>query len=405
MDFTPRTGPAGAPQPARLPELDALRGIAAFLVLIHHAVQMLPSLETPDLPGAGWLRYTLIHLTPLRIIEFGRPAVLFFFVLSGYVLTRALLASGSPGLTAFAAQRTIRLGLPVLASVLLSATLYFVFFDPVVLQEMGERSLYTWLVPPSLQDVITNALLIAPNDEMRLNVVLWSLAHEWRLTVLLPLVLLLRGRAALLAALVAAMVAVGIAGGASENSVMLGPDYHSTIPASLYFAGGIGAGVLLAFLAANPPRLTSERWLAACIGTVALFSMASDLAIYAGSCLLILVAMQPGRFRSMLRSQPAILLGRLSFSLYLVHVPVLVATLHALYGTMSLYAVVAFGMAAAILVAVAMNLLVEVPSRSLARAAERRLATKPATRFAGTPAGRRGGSARPAGIRASVSDG
>ncbi len=46
------------------------------------------------------------------MLEFGRPAVLFFFVLSGYVLTRALLRNGSPGLLAFAAQRTIRLMLP-----------------------------------------------------------------------------------------------------------------------------------------------------------------------------------------------------------------------------------------------------------------------------------------------------
>ena len=82
---------------ARLTELDALRGIAALLVLAHHALQLLPRVDHPDIPGVGFLRYTLTELTPLRILETGRGAVLFFFVLSGYVLTRALLRNGSPG--------------------------------------------------------------------------------------------------------------------------------------------------------------------------------------------------------------------------------------------------------------------------------------------------------------------
>ena len=66
----------------------------------------------------------LMHFSPIRVLEFGRASVLFFFVLSGYVLTRALMRNGSPGLLAFAAQRSVRLMVPVIASVLLSAGLF-----------------------------------------------------------------------------------------------------------------------------------------------------------------------------------------------------------------------------------------------------------------------------------------
>ena len=59
--------------------------------------------------------------------------------------------------------------------------------------------------------------------------------------------------------------------------------------------------------------------------------MASDLAIYAGAVLLIVLARQPGRFRAALRCGPLAWLGGISFSLYLVHVPVLVASVHLLH--------------------------------------------------------------------------
>jgi peptidoglycan/LPS O-acetylase OafA/YrhL len=359
----------------RLTELDALRGIAAFAVLLHHAVQLIPHMALPDIRGLGWLRYTLTQLTPIRILEFGRPAVLFFFVLSGYVLTRALLRHGSPGLAAFAAQRTVRLGVPVVVSVLLSVVLYILFADPALPAEWRERSLFTWLIPPDATQVVSNALLMADNDGMRLNVVLWSLVHEWRLTLLLPLVLLFRGRAALFGAVVLTMMALGIMGGATENRVLLGPQLHSTFAASFYFAGGIGAGAVLALACGQDvPRLGRQGMLAGGLALLALFSMASDMAAYAASALVILMARQPGPLREALRRPVLAWLGAISFSLYLVHVPVLVATMHATHARWSPVAIALVGMAIAMAAAVVMHRFVEVPSRHLAKRAEKRLA-------------------------------
>lgn len=364
----------------RLEELDALRGLAAFSVLIHHALQLIPRYETPAITGAGWLRYTLTQLTPLRIVEMGRPAVLFFFVLSGYVLTRALLRNGSPGLGAFAAQRTIRLGLPVAVSVLLSVALYAAFAEPTLPAEWRERSLFTWLEPPTMGQVVSNIALLADNDDMRLNVVLWSLVHEWRLSLLLPLVLLFRGRVGFFVAAVLALMAIGIMGGATENRVLLGPQLHSTVAASLYFSGGLGAGAVLALaFGQDVPRLRSHGMVAAGLATLALFSMASDLAVYAASVLLIVMARQPGWLRDGLRSPALVALGAISFSLYLVHVPVLVATMHALHDEWRPEALAALGTVLSLMVALPMYWLVEVPSRRLARNAEKRLSAQPAT--------------------------
>ena len=360
----------------RRPELDSLRGLAAFMVLIQHAQLTVPPIDTPDVPGAGFLRWILFDNTPLRILDVGRPAVLFFFVLSGYVLTRALLKSGSPGLLSFAAQRTIRLMLPVAVSVLLSVLLYFLFFEPAFLPELRDRTLHTWHEPPSLEMILGNILLLSTAEHLRLNIPLWSLVHEWRLTVFLPLVLLFRGRPLQLLLMALILMLAGQVLGAGENGIQLGKDLQSSIASTLYFALAVGAGVALALMP-SAPQPGGRECLVLLLIAAALFSMKSDLAIYAGSVILIVVAQQPGIFRWILRRSAMVWLGRISFSLYLVHVPILVATAYALHGVASPIPTASIGCVIALLAAAVMRAAVEEPSRKLARRVQRSLSREP----------------------------
>lgn len=368
------------PRPPRLAELDALRGIAAFLVLLHHALGLSGFDPRTDAGLAERLAHTLLNVTPLRAIDSGRSPVLFFFVLSGFVLTRALLRGGGapPGLGAFAAQRTIRLGLPVLASVLLSAGLCHLLAGPGGVPDQPPGAM--WSRAPGVLDVLRAAALLRVQspDQPPLNPVLWSLVHEWRLTLLMPLVLLFRGRAWWLLALAAAAMALGIMGGALEDRVMLGPKLHSTVAATLYFAPGIATGAALA-LAGPLPALTRGQRLAAGTGALALAGMQSDVAIYAASALLILLAVQQadGWLRPVLRRRPLVWLGRVSFSLYLVHLPVLMALVAAAPGLgLPRGAALLAGLPLALLAAAAMRALVERPARDLAVRTERALSRR-----------------------------
>jgi peptidoglycan/LPS O-acetylase OafA/YrhL len=366
-----RSVPPTAP---RLSELDALRGIAALLVVLQHARVMGLDPRPFDIPLLDRGVHMLMHFSPLRVLEFGRPAVLFFFVLSGYVLTRALLRGGSPGLLAYAAQRSVRLMVPVAASVAFSALLYALFADPEVLATtLRERTIDIWQVPPDVDDVLReSALLLTMSDPVKLNPVLWSLVHEWRLTLLLPLVLLFRGRIWWLLALGCAGMALGAMASGSENRVLLGEHFHSTLVASLYFSLAIASGAALAFAGPLRPLAPGQR-VAAGIASLALFGLASDVANYLAAVLLIVVAQQPGGFQRFLRRSPLVWLGSASYSLYLVHAPVLVASMMVLHGWMPLWACLALGVPAALLAAEAMRRLVEVPSRALAHRVERRL--------------------------------
>jgi peptidoglycan/LPS O-acetylase OafA/YrhL len=327
---------------------------------MHHALQLLPSGSLPNAVSVG---LSVAESTPLRVFDAGRPAVLFFFVLSGYVLTRSLLAGASPpGLVAFAAQRSVRILLPTAAAVALSVLLRALAYDAIAAASAPSQHLHTWMVEPTPLRLAAEMALVR-ND---LNVVLWSLAHEWRLTVLLPLVLALRDRPFTLLGCAGIIAMAGSALGADENEVFLPRDPFLGLAATLYFALAVGTGCALA-LTGPLPQLTPEGWRAAALGAVAAFSFASDLAAYIGSALLILLAAQPGRFRDALRRRLPTALGRISFSLYLVHVPVLLTTWHLSHGILPAWATAVLGAVFAVGGAALFRFLAEDPARRIAQ--------------------------------------
>ncbi|HWL81748.1 MAG TPA: acyltransferase [Roseomonas sp.] len=356
-----------APSSSRLVELDSLRGIAALIVVVHHAYLSLP--EVPD-----WVAWT-VNDTPLRPIGMGRQAVIFFFVLSGYVLTRALarqeerqpgsVLSGS-GWVHYGAQRAIRLGLPVLAAVLFSALMQSVSWSgPLPPETPHITGGATWAVPWTWQDLAAQALLLKHGDGFQLDPVLWSLVHEWRVALLLPLALLFRGQLALLVAV--ALVGAGIArlAGMPEGHVSLGESLAGTFAASAGFLPAFAAGAALALR--QVPRLDDVQARAAGVVIVVMAMAAHDYGVIAGSVLLILLAQRGGTFARGLRRPSLLWLGKVSFSLYLVHLPVLLMLTHLLHDQTAPGVVAVMAMLLALPAAAAMHALVERPAHRLAR--------------------------------------
>jgi peptidoglycan/LPS O-acetylase OafA/YrhL len=223
-----------------------------------------------------------------------------------------------------------------------------------------------WVEPLSIVQIAANIGLIGADADFPLDVVLWSLVHEWRLTVFLPVVLVFRGRAwtLLMAGLV--LTALGLASHATENAVLLGPHLRSSAAATLYFSAAIAAGASLA-LFELPPLLAREHRLAAGIAAMALLSMQSDFAVYGGSALLIMLARGLGTFPALLRNAPLAWLGQVSFSLYLIHMPVMVVFLSTLHGHAPVWMIALAGAAAALPAASLLHRFAEIPSRRLAR--------------------------------------
>jgi peptidoglycan/LPS O-acetylase OafA/YrhL len=425
----------------RLTELDAMRGIAAFAVVMAHAIYNLPG--SLDMPAVR-----ILSATPLRPLIDGRQAVIFFFVLSGLVLTRALSTNPPPGFAAYALRRAIRLCLPAAAAVLLSALLYIILYtaeagpDPTGWLRIGG-----WNRMPSPAEVLRQTLLIGADGDFYLDHVLWTLVHELRFSLLLPLVIAFtakrdqRGGMLLLMAggmlfgldlgdhlisangfggktgsamphvltyvALPAAIFVWIAARTSLAStlslssggttamrwlclvmgagtgillgsyigdsghIMLGDNVFVSFLATFYYAPSFLAGVAVS-LGALEGFAQRPRDRVICVaGALVLLSYDNVFATVVAAVLLIQVALQPGRLRTLLRTAPLLFLGRVSFSLYLIHLPLLLALSFGLHAVLPGLAINALWLVLSVPSAWALYRVAELPAQRLARAVGR----------------------------------
>lgn len=112
------TPPSHSAESQRLAYLESIRGLAAVqVVLLHFFSAFRPDLVFESAPGSpAWY----VHLSPLSFLYDGHSAVYIFFVLSGYVLSRSFERHLQRPLALISA-RALRLGLPAVAAVLVSA--------------------------------------------------------------------------------------------------------------------------------------------------------------------------------------------------------------------------------------------------------------------------------------------
>lgn len=374
------TAPALTPRRLRLRSLDGCRGIAALIVLIHHSALTVPefaNLYLGDLvlPAQGTLLWWL-SATPLKIFTAGGEAVLLFFVLSGLVVSLPVLRARQFDWVAYFFTRTIRLWFPVAASLVLAA----VFLSVAVPDANVAVSKWVTLshVPvPEWQEVVRG--FDAVRGPTRINNPLWSLQWEFLFSLSLPvfvgIAVVLRHWAAATIVLCTGLAAVG---------------YLHEIDYLVYFSAFL-AGALMVFVVLSRPgkvvkASTSLRtqviWFACFVAGILLMctywmlfvgsvsdhqtlAFAKSLSI-PGAVLIVLSAVFSRPVCWLLELAPIQWLGRISFSLYLVHVPILVLFSRML-GSDHWMRALLFAIPTTFVVAWLFSRIVEVPSHRLAK--------------------------------------
>ena len=306
--------------------LDGIRAVLALYVVAHH-VFLTEAYEGPGL-NPVW-----------GVFNYGQLAVIFFLVLSGFCLCLPVLETGLRvrDTITFFKRRAWRILPPYYFAMAFSLVLTFLFIH--------ERAGLFWArsLPITTSALVTHLMLIHnffPSQFQRVNYVFWSIAVEWQVYFFFPpLLMCWRRWGALPATFGAVLVSLLV-----EQGLL---HYFGLYPCA-DFIGLFALGMLAAWISFSADVLAGKmrawpwRMIAAIsfAATCILYHPAAleaktAFGCFACSVLVIASIHREGWLHRALSVKPLAALGSISYSIYLIHAPLLamvwkypLATLH-----------------------------------------------------------------------------
>ncbi len=317
-------GPIGRGQiTSHLGYLDGLRAVAAVYVVLHHAL-MVAGLN--QIPLSGFSKQFALLFFP------GRYAVDLFIVLSGFCIMLPVAKGDGTihnGIRAFYFRRARRILPPYYAAMFLSLLLIW-----LLLNNKTGSSLWDDSIPVTIKSVVTHLFLIhdAFGDDHSINPVFWSIAVEWRIYFLFPILVWSWRRAGPAITTTAALITSYILLNLCQRFIGSSLSAHYI---GLFAMGMLGATMVFS---ASPSSDRIARlpwtWLAGLLTILVFFlsrrhipvlSNISDYVVGLWSLSLIAVAsLHPkSMFRAILDYRPIVFIGTFAYSIYLIHAPLL----------------------------------------------------------------------------------
>ena len=308
----------------RLQHLDGIRGIAALIVVVFHYLSAFVPALTPDqTANPYWLSDT-----PLAVLFNGPFAVIVFFVLSGFVVSKAAHSHGPLPLTIF--LRYFRLTIPMLFSVLIAWLLLTVF--PIEATKLASITGTPWLsktfngeIPSLFQALRDSTYEVYLHGYSRFNNAIWTMRWELIGSVAIYMVYAFIPRAAYISAAFVALFFL---------LLWKGPPY--------YYEAFVFGALMQEAWTHNKLRSVAPTF-ALIIGLI-LGSQSTGFSHRHGFDFLPWI-LRPGEMEGMiypiaaalvlygclmsvpvsrlLQLRPVLFFGRISFGMYLIHVPVL----------------------------------------------------------------------------------
>jgi peptidoglycan/LPS O-acetylase OafA/YrhL len=374
----------------RLKQLDGLRGLAALAVFFFHAIMMLPPNN---------LALHVLTKTILRPFWDGPSAVMLFFVLSGFVLTLPYTGPNPKKVDTvpFIIRRVTRLYPAYWAVLSLALGLRCLAFSPQGLLGLSAWVNSHWQQQITWLSLAKHFTMISPYlNSNEIDPVIWSLIIEMKISLIFPAILILvqrtrRVRYAILTMGVTIALSALIHGPRDRDSQWL----HVVTMLPVFCFGSYLAKYRSSVLHLLRNSLLIRAAMAI-IGSM-LYSSAwslpflnhgiSRLGTAIGSSIIVMLFLASSLLERLGTCRPVLFLGNISYSFYLIHLPILLTTTSILYPmTGSVLLSIAISLACSLPAAWAIYIMVEIPGqnwgKNLARSFTRRtsaLAPKPAS--------------------------
>jgi peptidoglycan/LPS O-acetylase OafA/YrhL len=361
---------------ARYFELDSLRGLAALIVLLGHLVQ---SWEIETAPTPAISRVFLDLVDPL-----GPEAVILFFVLSGFVLSLPAVDGKPQSYFTFVTRRVFRIYVPYLAALAISVVTSYCLYDHLTHSRWVR---YWWSGPVTWGLIWQHVMFLGEYDVFRFDPPIWSLVYEMRISLFFPLlcaiVLRLRMRWTFALAFFLTAVPSVIE---KEHGVVGVILLFRTLHYATMFILGIYLAREKTRIAGWFARLSRSTKIFLGVAFALLFAVAEPqstalssrmihhnfylfpqwiTALGAGG--LIVICMNSGTCKRVLLWPPIRFLGKISYSLYLIHFIVLLCCLDLLMGRIPLAAILCLIFVMSIIVSWCSHRWIELPSMNLGR--------------------------------------
>lgn len=164
----------------KIGSVEGIRGIACLMVFLSHlSLTFAPAMHSGNAAQAKSSIEMMIHNSPFAFFYSGVAAVAIFFVLSGYILSHVILTSKNPPLAiaSMALKRYWRLMIPAAASCLLAYAIFITFkVDNSGLSGWAQRYI---IESPSFYDAIkTGAINAFFGGSTAYNGSLWTMKIE-----------------------------------------------------------------------------------------------------------------------------------------------------------------------------------------------------------------------------------
>jgi peptidoglycan/LPS O-acetylase OafA/YrhL len=351
----------------RYKELDCLRGIAALIVVFGHMFNFYMTDAY-----ANEILINLILYSPLRIFITGREAVILFFILSGFVLSISY-SSHNVKYKNYLIKRICRIHFPYLIAIIFSFILIKLCNLYGVTQTNNLFSTVT------IKDLLYHLTLIGSFDATKINGAIWSLVVEMRISIIFPFLMYFIKKYKWKNSIIIASIFSVLTFLTSKfiPSIPAISDVLLTSPYILYFVIG-------AILAEHRLLLIKQfktNRVVSCVSLViaVLFyiysrllyeyriipvSLLSDWIIALGGSIIIIFVLSYNRF---LLIRPLKFLGSISFSLYLLHTPIIKSFIYVFSGHASISIILFSALLTSILLATISYKFIELPFIALGK--------------------------------------
>jgi peptidoglycan/LPS O-acetylase OafA/YrhL len=353
------TIPSSQDASGRTRALDGLRGLAALSVFFCHAQGMLPStalLET-------------LRRSPVRILWDGAAAVSLFFVLSGFVLALPFQKHTAKRLCwpDFVLRRIFRIYPAYLLA--LGVSLILRLHGPVLATEANVWFRGFWTMPITTSVLVPHLAMIGPkfNTDI-IDPVIWSLIIEMRMSIMMPVFIVMLRHCNVLAEFIV-LLAIALLANLTHTfqfayaapfflaGVQLAKHRQSIVERTRGFVLWQKGALAAASFTLYGTRMFCDTG-----------SPIVDYATGAGAVGLIICVLSLPAFKAAASSRVALVLGDVSYSFYLLHLPIMIFVASWLLGsTHSLVACWALSLCGALLISAASNHLLERPFQEIGK--------------------------------------